>query len=165
MGENNLQRMIRLAEEVFAFRTDPDQLVVTDEVREKLTSLHPASLSGEENQDGPIAWMLLIPTTSEIMREFLERRISERELLERTPVRSAYDAIYLCSALVLPEFRNKGIARRLLLDSIRRVQSDHPIKALFVWPFTVEGSRLARSIAQEVHLPLFERTIGAAAPH
>ena len=33
MPHDNLQRMIRLAEEVFAFRTDPDQIVVTDEVR------------------------------------------------------------------------------------------------------------------------------------
>jgi ribosomal protein S18 acetylase RimI-like enzyme len=157
MAGDNLQRMIRLAEEVFAFRTDPDQIVVTDDVREKLTSIHPATLNGEENGDGPIAWMLLIPTTTEIMEEFLAKRITERELLDRTPVGGMYDAIYLCSALVLPEYRNKGIARRLVLDAVRRMQADHPIKALFVWPFTSEGKRLAHALAEELRLPLHER--------
>ncbi len=157
MAADNLQRMIQLAEEVFAFRTDPDQLVVTDEVRERLTALHPATLNGEENEDGPIAWMLLIPTTLEIMDGFLHKRVNERQLLELTPIPGRYEAVYLCSALVLPEYRNKGLARRLVLDAIRRMQADHPIKALFVWPFTAEGKKLARTIATELRLPLHER--------
>ena len=45
------------------------------------------------------------------MREFLAGRISERKLLEMTGPGGTYDALYLCSALVLPEFRKQGLAR------------------------------------------------------
>ena len=154
---DNFERLIKLAEETFAFRTDPSQIIVNESVMEQLARIHPASLSEERDSDGPVAWVLVFPTTGELMNAFVERRISERELLDRTPVGASYSTIYLCSALVLEEHRRNGIAKRLMCDAIRKISKDHPIASLFYWAFTPEGDGLAKSVAIETKLPLVER--------
>jgi predicted GNAT family acetyltransferase len=147
--------MIQLAEDVFAVRNDPDQLDVNQEVIERLKKIHPSSVSEYDEGNGPVAWLLLIPTTNDLMNRFLENKITEKELFERTPLDTDYDAIYLCSAMVLEEFRRKGITKRMALTAIEEIRKDHPIKALFVWPFTKEGNLSAGRLSQLTDLPLF----------
>ncbi len=149
--------MVRLAEEFFNTKGDPEQISITDNVLEKLRLIHPASIGEETDGNGPIAWMLVIPTTHELMDLFISKKINESELLARTPVGAMYDAIYLCSALVLPEFRGRGLARGLAEQAVRSISRQHAIKDLFVWTFSPEGEHLARSIASELNLPLHER--------
>ncbi|MDF2438265.1 MAG: GCN5-related N-acetyltransferase (GNAT)-like protein [Bacteroidota bacterium] len=156
MGESNFERMIQLAEEVFAVRNDPDQLDVNEHVIEHLQKIHPCSVSEYDDGNGPVAWILIFPTTSKLMNDFLEKRISEKQLFESTPLDIKYDAIYLCSGLVLPEFRRKGIAKRLALEAIAEMRKDHPIKALFAWAFTSEGDAGAEALSKETLLPLYK---------
>lgn len=66
-----------------------------------------------------MAWILVIPTTFELVNQFLEKQISEKELFDLTPLNTNYEALYLSSALVLEEYRRKGIAKRLMMDAIR----------------------------------------------
>ena len=110
--------MIQLAEETFSVRTDPNQLDVTEAVIEKLREIHPATLSEHTVDDGPVVWILLIPSSTETMHRFLNEEISERELLNEVIPGQVYDSIYLCSALVLPEFRKKGLAMQLTLEAV-----------------------------------------------
>ena len=133
MAISNLERMIDLADEFFSSRTDPDQLDVNYEVLERLRQLHPATVSDYDEGAGPVAWVMLIPTTTVLMNSFLEHQISEKELYEQTPLNETYEALYLCSALVLEEYRRQGIAKRLALEAIEKIRQDHPIKALFSW--------------------------------
>lgn len=151
---SNFERMIALADEVFAAREDPDQLDVDDVVLERLRQLHPASVSEWDDGNGPVAWILLIPTTSDLMEEFLTGRIGERELFAQTPIGGSFDALYLCSALVLEEYRRKGIARRLAWDAFERIKLEHPVRSLFVWTFTEEGRVAAEAFALQAGLPL-----------
>lgn len=153
----NYERMIALADEVFAYRTDPDQLLVDDAVMRRLHLLHPATLSEYADANGPVAWILLIPTTTNLMERFLNDELSERQLFDETPPQQTYTAIYLCSALVLPEYRRKGIAKKLTLEAIAKIRKDHPIEYLFVWPFTAEGDITAEKLAEAVRLPLKKR--------
>jgi len=139
MPEDNLERMIKLADEFFGMRSDPSQLSVTPEVVTKLKQIHPATLSEETDRGGPVAWVLIIPTTRDVMEQFLHEKTSERELFEKTRPGDTFDAIYLCSALVLPEFRGKGIAKRLVRRAITSVMEQHPIQHLFVWSFSAGG--------------------------
>ena len=153
----NLERMIELAGEFFAAKDDPSQLSVTEEVMERLAAIHPASLSEHVEGDGPVVWILLIPTTGALTDMFLKGMITEQQLYERTPLGGSYDVIYLCSALVLPEFRRRGLARDLAVEAVNRIRRDHPVKALVCWPFSVEGESLARAIAGATGLPLLAR--------
>jgi hypothetical protein len=159
MGDDNLRRMIALAEEFFDMKNDPDQLSMGPETMEKLRDIHPATMSEESDKNGPIAWMLVIPTTRAVMEEFTRGSINERVLLERTSPGSTYDAIYLCSALVLPEFRRTGLAKRLALRAIQSIREDHAIQALYYWGFSSQGDELAASVARESGLPLFARNV------
>lgn len=157
MTLSNFERMIQLAEDVFAVKSDPDQLDVDQEVMERLQRIHPATVSEYDNGNGPVAWILLIPTTLDLMHKFLRHEISEKELFELTPEDSAYEALYLCSALVLEEYRRKGIAKQLTLTAIENIRRDHPLKALFVWAFSKEGDLSSEKVARLTLLPLHKR--------
>ena len=157
MAKTNLERMIKLADEFFAMKNDPSQISMTPETMERLRNLHPNTLTEKRNKDGPIAWIALIPTTRNLMKQFLSGKINERELFDLTPQRGKYDALYLCSALVLPEHRGKGLAWRLACKAIASIRKQHPIKYLFLWAFSEEGKKLAASIAEEFDLPLYQR--------
>jgi hypothetical protein len=153
----NLERMIALADQFFEAKSDPNQLVVDETVIAKLKSIHPATMSEASDENGPIAWILLIPTTHQVMDRFVRGEIGEKHLFDLSTPGTAFEAIYLCSALVLPEHRGKGLATRLTVDAIDAIRIDHPIRELFVWAFSGEGMKLAESIAARFQLPLHQR--------
>jgi ribosomal protein S18 acetylase RimI-like enzyme len=157
MKNENLDRMMALAEDFFAAKNDPDQIAVDEEVMDRLRKIHPATLGEVADEHGPIAWMIVIPTTRQLMEHFLVKKITERELLDLTHGGTTFDAVYLCSALVLPEYRHKGLARRLALEAVRALQRDYPIRELFYWSFSREGTRLAESVSRSLDLPLSRR--------
>lgn len=157
MAKNNFQRLVQLADEVFSYKNDPEQLDVNSQVIDRLHRMHPFTLIDYQDENGPVIWLLIIPTTMEIMERFLKKEISERELYELTPLNVKYEALYLCSALVLEEYRRKGLTRKLLLEAIEAIKKDHPIKCLFVWPFSKEGDALAENIAKIIGMPLYKR--------
>jgi GNAT superfamily N-acetyltransferase len=157
MTADNYGRMIRLAEEFFDMKNDPDQISVNEEVRKRLLAIHPATMSEERDANGPVAWMLLIPTTKDVMDRFVAGWINEKQLLEQTAPGQSYDAIYLCSALVLPEYRREGIAHRLAINAIDTIRRDHPIRSLYTWSFSEEGDTLAVTLAEEMKIPLLRR--------
>ncbi len=156
MPPSNFERMLQLAEDSFAAKKDSNQLDVNEEVIARLQQMHPDTLS-EYDDNGPVVWILLIPTTIELMQKFLKKEISEKELFYQTPINVKYEALYLCSAMVLPEYRGKGIAKRLTVEAIKNISKEYSIQTLFVWPFSKEGEALATTIAAATALPLLTR--------
>jgi len=157
MAQSNFERMLQLADEVFSTKSDPNQLDVNEEIITQLLKLHPATVSEYDDGNGPVAWVLLIPTTEELMQKFLENKISEKELFNLTEPGMSFDAVYLCSAMVLDEWRRKGIAQKLILDALEKIGKDHPVKSLFVWTFTRDGDLAAEKISKLTSLPLYKR--------
>lgn len=155
--EDNLERMIKLADEFFKTKSDPDQISISKESMQKLRRIHPGCLKEKRDKNGPIAWILVMPTTRELMNKFLRKKINEQQLLDQTLPGRKYDSLYLCSALVLPEHRGKGFARLLVSRAITSIRRQHPIKQLFYWAFSAEGKGLAASVAREFNLPLHAR--------
>ena len=153
----NLKRMIALADSFFDVRHDPEQLQVDQHVLEKLSTIDPNTLSEEIDGDGPVVWILLIPTTSEVMHRFLKNEITENQLFEETEPGQNYDALYLCSALVLEEFRHKGLAKKLSLQAIEEIRKKYPIQYLYVWAFSEEGKQLSKRLSDATGLPLLSR--------
>jgi len=157
MPKSNFERMIQLSDEVFSSRIDPDQLNINENVMEHLQLIHPDTISEYDDGNGPVCWILCIPTTLDLMTQFINHKISERQLYELTPLNTKYEAIYLCSALLLEEFRGKGIAQGLAIKAIESIKLDHSIKALFLWAFSKEGEKLAEKISGLIGLPLYKR--------
>jgi len=156
MALSNFERMIQLADEVFAVKNDPSQLDVNQQVIERLQKIHSATVSEQVDGNGPVAWVLLIPTTLDLMNRFLKSEISEKELFDLTPLDTTYETLYLCSALVLEEYRRKGITKHLVLSAIEKIRLDHPLKALFVWAFSPEGDLASETIARLASMPLYK---------
>jgi hypothetical protein len=159
MPIDNLERMIQLAQEFFNTKEDPNQISVDEETRARLLAIHPNTMTEVRNDDGPIVWLLVIPTTTDVMDQFLSKKINEQQILERTTHGGKYEAVYLCSALVLPEHRGKGMAKRSGVLAVKEIQKQHDIKGLFAWTFSQEGEKLAVSIARELELPLLLREV------
>jgi hypothetical protein len=157
MPKSNFERMIQLSDEVFSSRIDPDQLNINENVMEHLQLIHPDTISEYDDGNGPVCWILCIPTTLDLMTQIINHKISERQLYELTPLNTKYEAIYLCSALLLEEFRGKGIAQGLAIKAIESIKLDHSIKALFLWAFSKEGEKLAEKISGLIGLPLYKR--------
>lgn len=155
--QDKMKRMLQLVGDFFDVKNDPEQLSMTDEVRKKLLQLHPYSMLEYNEGDGPIVWILIIPVKEATMNLFLKGEISEGKLLDNTLPGEKYDALYLCSASVLPEYRRKGLAKKITVDAITEIRKEHNIKALFYWSFSPEGDALASSIAAAVKLPLYKR--------
>jgi len=152
--QKNLARMIALAEQHFDARTDPRQIAFTEEDMKYMQTLHPACINEISNDEGPICWVTIIPTSLSNMHRFLLGEFAENELLQNTTSSTPFEAIYLCSALTLPEFRNQKITFNASISAIEQIVSTHEVKALFTWPFSEEGLQLCEKIAQHFHLPL-----------
>ena len=155
--KKNLERMLALVGEVFDVRSDPDQLQVAPDVLDRLATIHPRCITQIENEDGPYCWLLGIPTTPAVMKQFLAGTISEQQLFDLTHPGDTFEAVYLCSATVLPEFRNQGIAKTAALAMISEIRLQYPIAALYYWKFTDDGQHLADALARATGLPVFAR--------
>lgn len=149
--------MLGLVDEVFASRNDPEQLDVNEAVINRLQRIHPACVSEYQEGNGPLVWVLIFPSTTDLMQDFVSARISEKELFEQTPEKGPYTSLYLCSALVLPEHRHKGLCTSLSVQAVQAICRENPIQALFVWPFSKAGERLAEQIAHSSGLKLYKR--------
>jgi len=149
--------MIQLATEFFDTKNDPAQLSIDETVMKRLHRIHSATMGEITDENGPIAWTIVIPTTTSLMHQFLEKRINETELMELTEHEKKFTGVYLCSALVLAEHRGKGLAKQLLCTSIRGIQKEHTLHSLFYWAFSAEGDRLSQAVAKEIGLPLYNR--------
>jgi hypothetical protein len=157
MEKSNFERMSQLAEEVFESKNDPNQLDVNEEVMEQLQRIHPESIAEYDNGHGPICWIIQIPTTRLLMEQFLSNEISEKQLFELTPLDVPYQAVYLCSGMMLQEYRRKGIAKKLAFDALSKIRESHPIESLFVWAFTQDGDIFSESLAKLSGLPLYKK--------
>jgi len=155
--KNNLERMIQLAEVFFETKNDPSQISINSRVMLRLKHIHPDTITEKRTSKGPIAWILVIPTSRKLMEQFITKKINERELYHKIPLHVKYDSIYLCSALVLPEYRGRGLATRLMIKAVKSIQKEHAIKCLFYWAFSIEGKKLAASVARTFSLPLYKR--------
>ncbi|NCX95290.1 MAG: hypothetical protein EBX41_02570 [Chitinophagia bacterium] len=156
--KTNFEQMMDVVNSVFDYENDRSQLDVTDEVIERILALHPAAAIEKHDANGPTVWILLIPVSKFTMNRFLDKKINEQELFDQTAPGGAFHAIYLCSAVVLPSYRRKGIAMQLTVDAINQITAQHPVAALFYWKMSEEGKMLAEKIAVSVGLPLFERS-------
>ncbi|MBL0132806.1 MAG: hypothetical protein IPP79_01725 [Chitinophagaceae bacterium] len=156
MPESNYERMIQLAESVFDTKSDPDQLDVDEKVIERLLRIHPSTVSEFDDGNGPVVWILVLPTTSVLMKLFLNKEISEKELFYTTPI----EAILMPSTYVPLWFwkntEEKGLARKMTLEAVENIRKEHPIKTYLFGHLVKKEMALAERVAQLAELPLLK---------
>lgn len=97
----------------------------------------------------PIAWSLVLPTSKEIKGRFLNGEINEKKLFEISTKNPSFESLYLFVVVVLPEHRQKGLAKELMNYQINYFKDKYNINDFFAWIFSTEGDKLVKSLERE----------------
>ena len=147
-------KILKISDAFFDSIDDPEQLPATKESREKLRQLHVNSRWCRLRHGEPISWIVVLPTTKILMRQFLDGIITERQLLNLSEPQEVYDALYLAVAFTIPEHRGHGYSKDMFRRAIEGIPHTEDV-ALFCWPVSDEGSGLAESLAKELEKEIF----------
>ena len=157
------EQMMFIAEAIYGTHDDPEQMRICDESWRKLQSISSNCLRYEVDSEGkPISWVLALPTTIELMERFLTRQINEQQILDLTPQLPMYDAVYLLSAITVPEHRRRGLSFQLGLETLQLLPIT-PNAKLFAYPVSAEGAALTEKFAAFLNRPIATRE-GSALP-
>lgn len=154
MEKSNYQRLLQLVDELFNTKSDPDQLDVNEAVINTLQQISPVLVYEHQMAQEAVAWVTLIPSNETLTEAFINGSLTEKTYFEKSVELKQFDTIYLCSAIVLEEFRHQGIVSQHCKMAIENMCRHHSIKQLAAWPFTTEGLNCAKSIASKLELPL-----------
>jgi len=142
--EELLEKQMKIAEGIYGTEVDPDQMPINDETMKKLDSLCHGWMETEFDEAGePISWAVVMPTQKSLAERFLNKEISEKELLDMTEPNSAYDAVYIVSVITVPEHRGKGLGKKV----VEKAMSNMPAvegAIYFAWPTTKEGEGMLK---------------------
>ena len=134
--------MLELTENIFKTEKDPEQIPINKKSLHKLLRLHPKAPTYLLNKKGGLmGWVVVVPTNKKLAGNFLNLKISEKELFEKTKPLKKYSAIYLCSAIVLPRYRRKGYATEMFIKAINNIPKEKNV-LFFYWPFNKSGKKL-----------------------
>lgn len=131
--------MLRYGEDFFKTQSDPDQIPVSKESLDSVLRLHPSSVQVKVNDAGElVGWATIVPTQREVLSYFLHGKYSEKDLLMLSKYQKKYEALYLCSAFVVPSERGKGYAVSMLLEAIEKIPLQrNPVYG--AWLYSNEG--------------------------
>ncbi len=142
-----IEKIATITEQFFGTAIDPEQIPVSETSREKMRQLSPYCFNTAlDNNNNPVSWMISIPTTLELKEKFIRKEITEREMFEQTIPAQTYGALYLCMSFTIPEFRRKGIAKELIIETVEKFRKNNPDIKLFSWIYSSNGEKLVNSL-------------------
>ena len=149
MNEEILQKIMTITERFFETATDPEQIPTKKDSLRKLLALHPGTFQYRIENNEPVSWVMVLPTSNALAEKFLQDQITERELLDMTEPQPEYDAIYLCAAFTVKGYRRKGHVLDMLKDALCTIPHAQNVK-IFAWPYSDEGEFLIRRLEREL---------------
>lgn len=152
----------RIAEGYFKTANDPEQAHITVKRARWLWRDCPECINIIKSDNMVVGSTLVLPCTTELMELFISKKINEEQLfdsIQKTVDYGSMQAIYLCSAVLIPGFRRKGLASQGLERSVRKMMAKTKIKpVLFYWAYSKEGGFLAEKVAGNLGLELKKRS-------
>ena len=145
MDDVVLDKMIKISEEFFGSEQHPDYIPITRESCKKFQHIYPNWLFYKLRDGEPVSWVVVLPTQTALMKQFIKGGITERQLLDLTKPEEKFEALYLCSAFTIPELRKQGY----IIDIAKEAVDTIPLTEtffLFAWPVTGEGKQLAKKL-------------------
>lgn len=145
-----LAKEMKIAEAIFGTENDPDQMPITNESIAKLDNLCSGWLSSElDDNNEPISWAIVMPTQKQLAQDFLNNKITERELLDLTMPANIYDAVYFVSVITVPEHRGKGLGVKVVKQALQNMSLTNDA-LYFVWPTTDDGKNLCKKLEKDL---------------
>lgn len=149
---------VKLHVEEFEVESDFEQIQEEDVPYEKLIKNDCEEECILKDHDVVIGSTFVILTSIDIMNLFLQGKITERELLFESRKIKSYNSIYLCSSIIIQEYRRFGLifeAGKILLKKIIEKNNFNPV--IFGWTFSEAGSNLLKKTAKHFNLEYFEK--------
>lgn len=154
-NNEQLEKMNAMAIELFHTENDDTQASPTLEKSLQVINKEKYNfISVNNDKDEPIAWSLVMPTSLEVMDNFLSEEITERELLEISRTDNKFEALYLFSVIVLPEYRRKGLGQFLFKTQIEYFKERYDITEVYSWWFSEEGKKLGDSLEKDLGIEI-----------
>jgi hypothetical protein len=148
--------------EFFGTEHEPAQIPADLATFDKLMRLSADTLGVNKDEDGRIvAWCMVVPTTTALMRSFLKREITERTLFDRTQAGDS-GALYVMAAYMLPAYRATTSPTALIWKTIAPFMEQDP--ALFYDAWTAAGARLGVLMKKRYALESYRIASYAEAP-
>lgn len=147
--------MLKAGEDFFGTENDPNQIPSNWDALNRLLTINPHTLVVKKDKSGSfIGWAAFLPTTQKLMIPFLKNEINERQLFYLTS-RSDYDAIYVISVFVKPEFSSGGYSKNLLMEGIQPLLK--PNIKIFYEGFSEEGKRLGQILSTRLGIEVYDK--------
>ena len=106
-----------------------------------------------------IGFTFVVPANKKLMNLFIKKEITEKELfnqIKKTVNYKNFDALYLCATVVNPKYRNKGLATKAFLKTIKQIAKNKKV-TLFYWGYSKEGKIMAKKKASLLNSKLIKR--------
>ena len=151
LTKKDWDKSARLAEDYFHTETKPDEISISKENKEFILEYIPDCNNIIRAGKKVIGSTFIIPCNKDLMKKFLTKKISEKDLFEEVKKKITYknfDTIYLCSSFLKEEYRGRGLAIEGRKKSIHKILQGRRIKPiLFSWPQTKEGEKSVKRLA------------------
>lgn len=141
----------KLAQNFFHTENKLDEIQISEENKRFLQKYIPDCHNIIRAGRKVIGSTFIIPCNKELMKKFLTKKISEKDLFEEVKKKITYknfDTIYLCSSFLKEEYRGRGLAIEGRIKSIKKILQGRRIKPiLFSWAQTKEGKKSVKRTA------------------
>ncbi len=126
----------------------PDKYLVEANLENdlKIQNLEINNIVCFKDNEKPIAWSIVLPTSRGSKTKFLNREITENQLFEDSINNQSFESLYIFAAIVLPNYRKRGFAKELARYQINYFKSTYKITDYFAWIFSPEGEKLIKSL-------------------
>lgn len=141
----DLIKMEKVAIDVFGV-PDKDMVAPSPENDLKLIGIDKNTFVCFKEKGEPIAWSLVMPTSKVNSDKFLSEEINEKVIFEDSTKKHSFESLYLFVAIVLPEYRRKGLATELMSYQVNYFRDKYNIKDFYAWTFSKEGEILIKAI-------------------
>lgn len=152
--ESEVKEIMEIGRQYFKTDDDLSQMQPTAENGEKLAQLEKYNRVVERRNGKLAGWSVVFPTSKENEDAFLEGKITEEELFQKSVAHPSFESLYLLVFFVLPEYRREGIAKKLVSEQIKYFQDTYHIANFFVWAWSPEGKALVSHLEKELQIPI-----------
>jgi hypothetical protein len=151
----------RLAEKYFKVSEDPEQMPADHDSSIWLSKNFPESLNTITLNGKLIGYTFILVCSREDMLDFVSKKINERQLWVRVKKnfdRHNFNAMYVCTVIITPKYRRRGIALMALKEHIARITAfTRKDVRIFYWAWSKEGEKLAQAIKNILKIPIYFR--------
>lgn len=145
----DIEKMNKVATDIFG-NGDETMVNPTPENDKRIIALEENTFVCYKKNNTPVAWSLVLPTSKENAKQFLDKEITERELFDTSTQNPSFESLYLFVVVTMPDYRKKGLGSSLMKYQIDYFKNKYKIKNFYAWALNNEGKSLIESLKRDI---------------